>query len=245
MRRIHFTLIELLVVIAIIAILAAMLLPALNQARAKARDIKCTSNIKQMGMYLLMYVDQNDGKFPAINGNGKSATTWKWTDCAYSVSDSSVNSTTDNDGVWLDQKTGNVTAKGVFGCPSQEGVADKQRAYSRHYGINDYTSSNSSNVEAVYKRVVTLGSIKSPSGQSMIFDINSPNAGSTWINPSAKKRDEIVRDSANGGVWRHYNADGANVCFVDGHAKGMKRLEIPADYKADNGEFWVEEQKTN
>ena len=67
-KRTHFTLIELLVVIAIIAILAAMLLPALAKARAKARDVSCKNNMKQINLSLNMYADEWDGRFCANNG---------------------------------------------------------------------------------------------------------------------------------------------------------------------------------
>jgi prepilin-type N-terminal cleavage/methylation domain-containing protein/prepilin-type processing-associated H-X9-DG protein len=63
-QKIGFTLIELLVVIVIIAILAAMLLPALNRAQAQAQSTSCKNHLHQMGLALRMYVDDSQGRYP-------------------------------------------------------------------------------------------------------------------------------------------------------------------------------------
>jgi prepilin-type N-terminal cleavage/methylation domain-containing protein len=88
MRRRAFTLIELLVVIAIIAILAAILFPVFAQAREKARQTSCISNVKQLSLGMLMYAQDNDGVLFHQNGRG-----FNFTGCANMCTGNMCNNT--------------------------------------------------------------------------------------------------------------------------------------------------------
>ena len=226
-----FTLIELLVVIAIIAILAAMLLPALNQARARARDTSCLSNMKQLGSLSQMYFDGNNGMIMKYNGLMDPGTScWqghgKWQDGLY-VLQNGGNLT---DFKHFDDSTGRP--KGVFGCPSQMITGPKDTAGSRHYGINAY---HSNYADQWMKAVTKVTKIKYPSSRMLIMDMD--RIGS-WqdLNVDRSTRAFAIADGA---LWRHRNGQAANVTFIDGHAKSMSRNQIPETSSNPGGDqFW-------
>ena len=137
----QFTLIELLVVIAIIAILAAMLLPALNKARESARKNNCLGNNKQIITGCLMYVDDND-VFPSLNNaKGYGFAGWKWQISSYmgiKVEDYRLDT--------AKAEAEAVLGQGAFKCPSH--VANRnlfttaKALFDGGYGYNWYGNVN-------------------------------------------------------------------------------------------------------
>ena len=225
-----FTLIELLVVIAIIAILAAMLLPALNQARARARDTSCLSNMKQLGSLSQMYFDNNNGMIMKYNGlTSGDEYCWnrqgKWQDGLYVIQHGGDL----RDFIHFDDSKGRP--KGVFGCPSQMATGEKEQHGSRHYGINVFHSHYEKNQGAITK----VTKVKYPSSRMLIMDIE--RIGS-WQEVNVDNRNRAF-PIVDGALWRHRNGLAANVTFIDGHAKSMSRNQIPETKGNPGGDqFW-------
>src|ERR1051326_1268478 len=133
-RRTGFTLIELLVVIAIIAILAAILFPVFAQAREKARQSMCVSNLKQMGTAFALYASDYDSIFPNPGG-----TSLKQTIQSAWLLSSGTGLGKDIGGIYpYVKQRGNAGLTNVWSCP--DSLPGPENAFSpgQNYVMNDY-----------------------------------------------------------------------------------------------------------
>jgi prepilin-type N-terminal cleavage/methylation domain-containing protein/prepilin-type processing-associated H-X9-DG protein len=211
MKKRGFTLIELLVVIAIIAILAAILFPVFAQAREAARKASCQSNLKQWGLALGMYAQDNDEVTPV------SAT------CASSNIYTYPNGAVGSCWLWYHPLYAYMKNYGIINCPS----APTKYVGGYHppggYGGNQWAWGYTL---AYYTRPAELG---------MVMD-GGWARNSTNLDPSAGWNDgpyylldwdETSADNSTAPAPRHNY--GTNVSFLDGHVKLFKTAAIVAN----------------
>jgi len=231
-----FTLVELLVVIAIIAILAALLLPALSGARLRAQSASCLNNERQLTFACMLYADEASDRLPynlgasEISENAAVGLYINWSD---PIMDWEPNHTDNTNTVLLTQ--GGIgpyagRAANIYHCPADRYVSDLQSAqgwFSRVRSISmnamlgdagRYTLSGGNTNNPLYRQFFKISQVPQP---AMIFMFIEEHANSI--------SDGYFINNGTSYTWRRlpaaYHQRAANLSFTDGHAEKHKWLE--------------------
>ena len=245
-RKKGFTLIELLVVIAIIAILAAILFPVFSKAREKARQASCLSNEKQIGLAMMMYLDDYDSTypmaFPELPTVGEGIPTLSSSvNNSTSVPSGNFLVDTDQSGImshcghyltWMDAIFPYLKNINVFTCPDAVQKTAPSYGYSAAFGGygHVYYQGGSSAVPTSETEVASPANVILVVDENLWYDLFSCPAD-VWL---ARNGDLSYTPVGGSGTALGYNpfaihSNGANCVFADGHAKWVNDMDSNFD----------------